>query len=417
MWYHELEDRLLPLAFDAACEASPNVRHVELRLENGSVKVVVSERPTVDEQQKVAESVKTKLQDHVADATALRVQVTRGFRYMFTMHLKTKTQTPKKHPSLQHLTMFKVAVSEVMGLRTVYDDLVRHSNSHDFVATTALGGVPGLLHIIEAIDERDRPDDVDEQPAFFERMRQRFHLFPGLLWSETSSEADLLFGWLQSLPAGCSVLMFDTGTDGSGVRRISNCIQERMTPNVPFSPALLSIIGVVDGVNERQKIERVVFDHTNGRTTMAVEYQHVPNVLTEDCQQLLGYDSIRRQMMFQSLHSNAVIELVDDEGQHIQTIAAMSGASALRRLIRLHSIGRSSGSNDAVHTNRFLAGMILRASQKSEWLMLANAVEYGLIDFATAKTEAINAEKRAKAIFESNSFSEWDFDEKKVKKR
>lgn len=56
MWYHELEDILLPLALEAASKASPNVLHVELRLENGSIKVVVSQRPTPEEQKKVANS-------------------------------------------------------------------------------------------------------------------------------------------------------------------------------------------------------------------------------------------------------------------------------------------------------------------------------------------------------------------------
>lgn len=412
-WYHELEDRLLPLAFEAASKASPHVGHVELRLENGSIKVVMLQRPTPEDQRRIANSVKRKLRGQVADTKKLRIQVTRGFRMMYTMHLKARTQVPRVFQTLQSLIMFQVTASEILGLRTVYDDLVSRSATHDFVATTALGGVPGLLHIVESVEDRDRPEDINEWEAFYDQMRSRFHLFPGLLWSDTTAEAEQLFAWLQSLPSGCSVLLFDTGTDGNGVRRMSNCVQERLSVDEDFGPARITVIGVVDGRNERQKNERSNLRHASGQTVLTVTYHHVPKVLTEDCQQLLGYDSMRRELMFQSLRSNAVVELVTDDGQHIQTVGAMSGASALRRLIRQHPVGKASSSNDSDGVNRFLAGMILHASLKSEWEMLRNAVEYGLIDEVTANNEAVSAEKRAKAVFEKNAFAEWDFTKKR----
>lgn len=399
-WYHELEDRLLPLAFEAASRVSPHVCHVELRLENGSIKVVVFQRPTPEEQKVITNSIKRTLRGQVADTKKLRIQVTRGFRSMYTMHLKARTQVPKVFQSLQKLTMFNVTASEILGLRTVYDDLVRRSTAHDFVATTALGGVPGLLHIVESVEDHERPEDINEWGPFYDQMRHRFHLFPGLLWSDTPAEADQLFAWLRSLPSGCSVLLFDTGTDGNGVRRMSNCVRERMSVDENLGPAQITIIGVVDGRNERQAKERVKLRHASGQTVLTLDYRHVPKVLTEDCQQLLGYDSMRRELMFQSLRSNAVVELVSDDGRHIQTVGAMSGASALRRLIRQHPVGQAADSNDAADVNRFLAGMILHASLKSEWQMLRNAVECGLIDENTANKEAVGAEKRARAVFE-----------------
>jgi hypothetical protein len=198
---------------------------------------------------------------------------------------------------------------------------------------------------------------------------------------------------------------------------MSNCVQERLSVDEDFGPARITIIGVVDGRNERQENERASLRHASGKTGLTVDYHHVPKVLTEDCQQLLGYDSMRRELMFQSLQSNAVIEIVTDDGQHIQTVGAMSGASALRGLIRQHPVGQASSTNDAAGVNRFLAGMILYASLKSEWGMLRNAVEYGLIDEDTAYKEADGAEKRAKAVFKKNAFAKWDFRKKKPGKK
>ncbi|MGO8903087.1 MAG: hypothetical protein ACLQU5_32810 [Isosphaeraceae bacterium] len=159
MWYHELEDELVPAAYDAARKVCDHVHHAELRLENGGVYVIVERRPTEQEHLAVRAAVKQSLAGRVANPERLKILVHRGFRRMYTSHLRSGSQAPKHLASLQSATRFTTRISEIISLRSIYDGLVRLGDDHDLVATTALGGVPGLLHLLESAEKNDRPED------------------------------------------------------------------------------------------------------------------------------------------------------------------------------------------------------------------------------------------------------------------
>jgi hypothetical protein len=413
MWYHELEDQLVPVAYEAACGVCDHVHHAELRLENGGIYVIVERRPTEQECQTVASAVRQALAGRVADPERLKVLVRRGFRLMYTSHLRSASQAPKHLAGLQLATRFTIRLSEITGLRSVYDDLVHLAAEHDFVATTALGGVPGLLHLLESAEKNDKPEDYTDWGPFYDTLRAKYHLFPGLLWSGTDQEADLIFGWMKTLHPGSSLLFFDTGSVGNGARRFLKVVKERCGERSPLGLSRITILGVVDGQHPSQKGEDTLLDHGNGQTRVILNYRHVPRVLSEDCQELLGFESARREMMYRSANASAVIEVVSDSGEHIQSLAAMSGASAVRRLIREHAFPDPGEQEDAEDATRFLGGLILCNGVRQEWRMVQNAVEFGLIDPVRGRAEAEAADRRAKESFERNLISHWDFVTKK----
>jgi hypothetical protein len=75
MWYHELENRVVPAAYAAASRACSHVQHVELRLEHGSIIVVVRNRPTVEENKKCRAPVKRALRGIAAETAKLKIFV------------------------------------------------------------------------------------------------------------------------------------------------------------------------------------------------------------------------------------------------------------------------------------------------------------------------------------------------------
>jgi hypothetical protein len=97
----------------------------------------------------------------------------------------------------------------------------------------------------------------------------------------------------------------------------------------------------------------------------------------------------------------------------MQSLAAMSGASAVRRLIREHVLSEPNSEKDSDQTGQFLIGMILFNGVRNEWRMLQNAVEYGLLDERKARTEAKACERRAREMFEKHLTPSWDFESKK----
>ncbi len=218
---------------------------------------------------------------------------------------------------------------------------------------------------------------------------------------------------MKTLPAGSSLLLFDTGAVGNGARRFLKIIKERCGEDSSLGLSRITILGVVDGQHASQKAEDRLLTHAGGQTSVVLSYHRVPRVLSEDCQALLGFESVRYEMMYRSVNASAVIEVVSDTGVHIQSLAAMSGASAVRRLIREHRFPEPGGQEEAEDMIRFLGGLILFNGVRKEWRMLDNAVEFGLMDQYKARKAAEAAEKRAKATFEKDLIPHWDFVAKK----
>ena len=409
MWYHDLEDKVVPVAYAAACKVCDHVHHVELRLENGGIYIIVEHRPTEKEQLIIGGAVRRELAGRVADTNRLKILVQRGFPLMYTSHLESISQVPKRLASLQAATRFTIRLSEIIGLRTIYETLVRLAKDHDHIATTALGGVPGLLHLLEYAEKNEKPENNAEWGPFYDGLRRKHHLFPGLLWSDTDRESELLFSWMQMLPTDSSLLLFDTGSVGNGARRLLKVVTERCSKDTSLGPNTITIVGVVDSQQSFQKAEDVWLPQSCGRTRVVLNYHHVPRMLSEDCLELLGFESIRRERMYRSVNASAVIEIVSDSGEHIQSLAAMSGASAVRRLIREHPFPQPRNEGEAENITRFVGGMILYNGVLQEWQMLRDAIEFGLIDENRANSEAKAAEKRGKATFEKDLIPHWDF--------
>jgi hypothetical protein len=271
--------------------------------------------------------------------------------------------------------------------------------------------------LLEYAEKNNKPEDYADWGPFYDNLRAKHHLFPGLLWSGTDREADLFFDWMKTLRAGSSLLLFDTGTDGSGARRFLKIIKERCREDTLLGLSRITILGVVDGQHASQKAEDMLLTRAGGQTRVVLTYHHVPRVLSEDCQELLGFESVRRAMMYRSVNASAVIEVVSDTGEHIQSLAAMSGASAVRRLIREYIFPDPGDQEEAEDTTRFLGGLILCNGVWQEWRMLQNAVEFGLIDQDRARSEAEAAERRAKETFERDLIPHWDFVAKKKSRK
>src|SRR5262249_9363388 len=154
----------------------------------------------------------------------------------------------------------------------------------------------------------------NDWPPFYDALRSKFHLFPGLNWSGTDKEKTQLFDWLAARPSGSSVLLFDTGTSGNGVRQMANLVRNRVNRTVSLGPGKVRSIGVVEGSDWSERDSNEKIEAANGTVNLLLTFERVPKMLTEDCQQLVGYTSLRREMMVKPLRSNAVVEVPDDDG-------------------------------------------------------------------------------------------------------
>jgi hypothetical protein len=180
---------------------------------------------------------------------------------------------------------------------------------------------------------------------------------------------------------------------------------------------MVMLIGVVDGTDLAQRESDEFVAKPGGRVRLIVSFERVPRMLTEDCQQLLGYTSLRREMMLRPLSANAVMEITDEEGKVVYSCGALGADSLLRSVIRMRGGPIVGDADHAAVMNEVISFAVAYFSIGKEYTMLRNAFEYGLIDQQT--TEAIKdrmAQKYAESLGSERS-REWDFGIKRAKRR
>lgn len=418
-WYNTLEQKIVPIAFKAAKVVSPKVKYAQVEFENGSIAIVISfhERLDPSKWEAIENSVRLSLTRIVADPARLKIRLRYEFRSMFTRHLEGTRQAPNVFGQLHDILQFPIPASAIAGLRHVYDLLLRQSDGCDYVATTSLGGIPALTFLVRRLEDEDRPGDQNEWADFYNALRAKFHLFPGLNWSGTDAEKDRFFGWIAGLPSEANVLLFDTGTSGNGIREMVNLIRDRIATAGRFGPQQITAIGVVDGDDSAQsEVEEELTTSRGGTIHLTLTFEHVPKMLTEDCQQLIGYASARRQMMLTPLRSNAVMQITNDDGELLYSCGALVADSLLRSIIEMR---RSDDCHDRGITDfmrQVISFAVAYFSIGKEYTMLQNAYEFGLIN----ERQAVGIKERMQPKYAENVISckspEWDFDEKEIRR-
>jgi len=417
-WYNTLEQEIVPVAFDAAKVISSKVKYAQVEFENGSVSIVIPfhERLSSEEWQEIEDSVRSALTRIVADTGRLKIRLRHEFRSMFTRHLEAIRQTPNVIGKLHEILRFPISVTAITGLRQIYFELLNEAAEHDYVATTALGGIPALIFLVRQIEDEERPSDQNEWATFYDALREKFHLFPGLNWSGTDDEKALFFNWVSSLPDGSSVLLFDTGTSGNGIREMVNLIREQIKGSIRFGPSQINAIGVVDGKDSAQRDRDEEYESSDGKSVrVRLRFKHVPKMLTEDCQRLIGYTSVRRQLMLAPLRSNAVMQIIDDDGELVYSCGALGADSLLRSVIQMRQSNGTRDSESADFMGQVISFAVAYFSIGKEYTMLQNAYEFGLISERQAKgIKERMADKYSKQVISGES-PEWDFDKKEVR--
>lgn len=409
-WYQELESRVVPPARAAARATSNKVKNVGLELENGSLAVSIAfgERLSPEDKKAISEAIRNSFAHLVADAQRLKIRFRWESRFYFTVHFDIAGQSPAIHGELHRFTRFTIPASALFGLRRAYGVLFNQSQQFDYTATTALGGIPALLYLVTQIEETDRPLDPNERNDFYEELRKRFHLLPGLNWSGTNREKDVLFDWLANLPPGASALLFDTGTKGNSIRQMANLIRHRLSENRPFGPTSVRIIGIVDGHDPSQRPSEEVVETARGPVRLSVCYEHVPRMLTEDCQQLIGYSAIRKEVAANPVRANAVMEIVDDDGHRIYSCGALSASSLIRSVTEKASNTRPRDATVSEFLNRAICFAVSYFSIGKEFEMLQNAHEYGLLDDDTAQSLEGDLERKYRQTVLNDAFPHID---------
>jgi hypothetical protein len=175
----------------------------------------------------------------------------------------------------------------IRQLQNCMVDLIESSESYDFVATFALGGVFPLNFMARAMGK-----------AGLTMSPEKFHLFAGLLWEVKGfSPVNAFCDWLGCLPNGSKVLVFDTGNDGNAGGRIRNIIRDHYADsNYGEAKGDLTIdVRVIATKGEKGDKPASTFTSKAGKTaTVDLRFLWIENNPFEDAVHYIGYESLRQ---------------------------------------------------------------------------------------------------------------------------
>ena len=174
---------------------------------------------------------------------------------------------------------------------------------------------------------------------------------------------------------------------------MANLIRNRAHESNEFGPRKITVIGVVDGKDPAQREIDEQISTLSGTTHLILTFEHVPLMLTEDSQQLIGYTSIRREMMLIPLRSNAVMRITNDDGELLYSCGALGADSLLRSVIRMHQPDAERDPEDIDFMGQVISFAVAHFSIGKEYAMLQNAYQFGLLDEKDAKSIKDGMEK------------------------
>lgn len=384
-WKAQLEGKLMESVRAAAKSASPKVVGAELDLQNKSIHVPTSDVLKAVERTAIRVAVLTAVRAVFPNARPMIVDARRPHPHRYTLHLPDPSPVLKPFRVDHAVTEVDVDLAALMSLRATYDLLRMHAGFADYVATFALGGVPAANYVTDAAFGEGRAPGNDAALTRLAELREKYHVFPGLNWDSPGVDAvtRLVCDWLDGLPPGASVLFFDTGTMGNGVRQIFNLVMAYVGSRHRVPLQKVYVLGVVDGHSAAQRTEREKVSSGAGQEVpIQIDYARVPKLVTEDCEELIGYESIRSLGLLQPVSANVMMKVLDEFGKPFSFVGgARTAAATLESLLRggLPQVSGLQVGGAMIHESAIVSTVLATAFER-EVTELRNAAELGLVE-------------------------------------
>lgn len=330
--------------------------------------------------------------------------------YPFTVHLQ-RPRLPVFPASLQDGVLeFRLRAGDLSNLRSAYSDVGRRCASAAKVATFALGGLVPL----QFVTRLDRSTFASEQDFLeaLSALQAKYHLFPGLLWTEDGTNARLFQDWLSSVGAIDHLVLFDTTFSGGAIGRIQNVVSEWAARTTGPVPSRVTILGVVDDgrlkgavvKDERQDVT------TASGTTLSVttEFLHARSLVAEDVNDLVGYEALRSVGEVAATWTSAIVRVEDDAGVTLDVIGTRTLPASFADLLDGRFRNAPLDKEFAAMTTAFGVLMCIRQAAAKERDELSRARSVGLIsekelrdEMERVKRAESGALKRYKRFFDA----------------
>lgn len=301
-WREHLKKHVLPRAEGLLRDAGIVPLRVDVDYLNCVINVTLPEEVEVENEDALDRAF------HKETGIPLLFEYPRAFR--FSLHL-TGPLGPIAVPRLSSGVLeLSFQAEDLEQLRNAYRQIEARCEAADYVATFATGGIPGLIYITNRVRlcrEGDTSGQI--QIELLKAAQAKFHLFPGLSWDGAAS-TEAYGRWLGALPEGSRVVAFDTTFTGGAI----DGVRKETAAALSLRSAAISVdvVGVLDLSRVQdppQDDERTIRGATEQVSVVSTRFIRVPRIITEDVNQLIGYDGLRKCLGLRGHWTAAAIDV------------------------------------------------------------------------------------------------------------
>lgn len=376
-WRDRVHETLVPAALRAGRSVWEDLRVVEYDFYNGLVRFEIPEG--------FDEDLEDRIQSAIESAVNVPAHGDHPSVYRYTSHVRRPpTLVRTDAVDQQHLLPLQIELAELEGLHLAYNHLTSLSFSFDYCATFALGGLPALGHILDghplpAITGQDPDGEQERIHQQVMKDRAKFHLFEGLNWSKSKHCIETFTVWLSNLPKDSRVLVFDTAISGAGVNLAAKVIRASRRPEH------VEVWGVLD--QSRERSPEPTETGTGGH--VATHFFPVPRIITEDREELIGFDKLQKQGGLKARWSSAVVDVIDGAtGESLTVIGTSNLSGTIGGIVRSPLFVNSQMDADFRRDSLYIAGLnIISTEFRDARRVVEKAREAGLLSDEEAGSE------------------------------
>lgn len=233
-------------------------------------------------------------------------------RLIFTSHLAAHgTVLPRPTGTWKGEHVIRLSLDALTELRSAYRFVAAEALQHDFVLTFACGGFPPFLYAARQEALHRWGSRHARNASQHTTLQAKYHLLPGLAWSNGSGAAQL-HHLLGSLRPDSNVLIADCSFTGGAIAAAANALQE-LAVSTSAPRVHVKLVGLVDrGRLDEAKVANLP-ESVSGPMTIQVELRRVADLAFEDFPELIGYEALQSQIAVEPQWSPGAVIVSDFE--------------------------------------------------------------------------------------------------------
>ncbi len=413
LWKARLDRYVLPCVQQALREASLPCQAIGVDYRNGVIRILAEPESDSSRRKLIEATTRHGIMQAPMLYHGLGVVVTRC-AYPYTVHVSFDKPSKLLTSLEDKIKLVTIKASELVSLRQAFDQLAALVPAADRVVTFALGGITALNYITRNLLSAV-PQGGQQWIAQHAQMEQQFHLFGGISWNKHApfnfNKAQFLY-WLDHLPDVRQLLVFDASFSGSAINKLKKLFTEYALGRDGFPFDSVHLVGIRESEVPLDPEHLTLQPKAGQQVPLTVTYLSVPDLVTEDQNELIGYDALKQDDSFAAIGINALARVVDDADRCVTIAGGGDVAGSVQRWLRDPPRVRPLSNTEERILKEAAVTQILENQRDRERDAVMAMANRRVIDTATRDAELQRIEKRfqgafmrERAVFECSSSS------------